>query len=66
MYKEAYSHDTARSIVLEARGTHFDPDVVDAFVAHEDKFFAIGLSLQDAPQTDAPALAGTLTRERGD
>jgi len=47
VYKEAFSHDTARQIVIEARGTHFDPDVVDAFLAIEDKFIAIGRTLAE-------------------
>ncbi len=45
IYKEAYSHEKARQIVVESRGSHFDPDVVDAFLAHEDKFIAIRQSL---------------------
>jgi putative two-component system response regulator len=37
VYKEAYSHDVARSIIAEGRGRQFDPDVVDAFERrHED------------------------------
>jgi putative two-component system response regulator len=53
IYKDAYSHDKARAIVLQARGSHFDPDVVDAFLANEEKFVAIGRSLGDPP--NAPA-----------
>jgi putative two-component system response regulator len=37
-YKEPYSHETAKSIILKERGHHFDPIVVDAFLACEDKF----------------------------
>lgn len=37
-YKEPMSHERARSIILEGRGTHFDPDVVDAFLAAESQF----------------------------
>ncbi len=40
-YKEAYSHDVARSIILDGRGKHFDPDIVDAFLACEPEFIAI-------------------------
>jgi CHASE2 domain-containing sensor protein len=36
-YKSARSHAEALSIITEARGTHFDPAVVDAFLAcHAD------------------------------
>ena len=31
-YKEAYSVEVARDIIKEARGQHFDPDVVEAFL----------------------------------
>lgn len=37
-YKESMSHSKARKIIMEGRGTHFDPDVVDAFVAAEHEF----------------------------
>ena len=41
VYKEAFSHGVARSIILQGRGTQFDPDVVDAFHRHEDEFLQI-------------------------
>jgi adenylate cyclase len=31
-YQQAMSHDDAVKFITEGRGTHFDPDVVDAFV----------------------------------
>ena len=39
-YKAAYTHDLARGVVLHGRGTHFDPAVVDAFVAAEHAVLA--------------------------
>ncbi|HEX3871952.1 MAG TPA: HD domain-containing phosphohydrolase [Pirellulales bacterium] len=41
VYKPAYSHDVARSIILEGRGKHFDPDIVEAFLTSEQEFVAI-------------------------
>ncbi|MCR4415008.1 MAG: HD domain-containing protein, partial [Thermoguttaceae bacterium] len=41
VYKPGFSHQTARSIILEGCGTHFDPDIVDAFLARESDFLAI-------------------------
>ncbi|MBI5581665.1 MAG: PAS domain S-box protein [Deltaproteobacteria bacterium] len=38
LYKEAFSHAKARQIILNLRGTHFDPGVVDAFSAIEGQF----------------------------
>jgi len=37
-YKEAFSHRKARRIILNLRGSHFDPEVVDAFLALEGEF----------------------------
>jgi putative two-component system response regulator len=41
VYKESFTHHIARSIILEERGTHFDPDIVDAFVDVEQEFIDI-------------------------
>jgi PAS domain S-box-containing protein len=38
VYKEALDHQLSRQIIVDKRGTHFAPDVVDAFLAHEDDF----------------------------
>jgi len=41
VYKPAFSHDKAVEIIREGRGSHFDPDVVDAMDATEDQFKAV-------------------------
>ncbi len=41
VYKQAFTHDSAKSIIIEGKGTHFDPDVVDAFLAREENFLGI-------------------------
>jgi len=38
IYKPAFSHETARSIILDSKGTHLDPDVVEAFLKREEDF----------------------------
>lgn len=38
VYKDAFSHQEAKKIITESRGTHFAPDVVDAFLTHEEDF----------------------------
>lgn len=38
VYKPAFSHEKARDIIVEGSGSHFDPDVVQAFLALEDTF----------------------------
>jgi PAS domain S-box-containing protein len=37
-YKEAFSHPKAMQIISSLRGTHFDPEVVDAFLSLEVQF----------------------------
>ena len=46
-YKEAFSHEKAKSIILEARGSHFDPVIVDTFIEIEKDFDHIRKILQD-------------------
>jgi len=58
-YKEPFAHEKCRSIILEGRETHFDPDVVDAFVALEPRFLEIRSEFQgDGRLSPIQALAG--------
>jgi len=41
VYKPALPHARARDIIASSRGSHLDPDVVDAFIADFDTFRAI-------------------------
>lgn len=41
VYKEAFTHDIARSMIVSEAGTHFDPEVVEIFVRSEQTFLAI-------------------------
>jgi len=47
VYKEPYAHDMVRSMILESNGTHFDPEIVKAFLRSEDKFYAIFEQFKD-------------------
>ncbi|MFT4004424.1 MAG: HD domain-containing phosphohydrolase [Lacrimispora sp.] len=47
IYKEAVSHEKAVSIIREDAGKHFDPDVVNAFLALEEKFKGISVKYMD-------------------
>lgn len=47
VYKAAMSHETARDIIGEGRGSHFDPAVVDAFEARHQAFAAIASRFAD-------------------
>ena len=46
-YKDAFSHDKSRAIIIDSRGNHFDPEVVDAFLETEDEFKRIREFYQD-------------------
>ncbi len=37
-YKANFSHKEARKLILKGKGSHFDPNLVDAFVFNEAKF----------------------------
>ena len=37
-YKQSLSHEQARAIIVDDRGSHFDPQVVDAFLEQESSF----------------------------
>jgi putative two-component system response regulator len=41
VYKDAFGHDIAKSIILKEAGSHFAPDIVEAFIQSETKFLAI-------------------------
>jgi HD-GYP domain-containing protein (c-di-GMP phosphodiesterase class II) len=37
-YKEAFSHDKAKNMIVLLKSKHFDPRIVDAFLAVQEKF----------------------------
>ncbi len=41
VYKKAFDHDIARSMIVEESGSHFDPLIVQAFLANEQEFVAV-------------------------
>ena len=52
VYKKAMSHDMALDIIIEERGTHFDPAVVDAFLCTEQAFKLVAIKYADRPTGD--------------
>ncbi len=48
VYKDAFSHEKASAIIVEGRGTQFDPLVVDAFLAEERAFANLSVTYSDA------------------
>jgi putative two-component system response regulator len=48
VYKPAFTHQQALDVMRKGRGTHFDPDVLDAFFEIEGQFAAIADEFRDA------------------
>ena len=46
-YKPAMSIEKTIAIILEGKGTHFDPEVVDAFLKIKDEMLKVAVSLAD-------------------
>jgi len=64
VYKPPFPHAKAVQIIQEGRGTHFDPDVVDAFLALEDTFRNIALTFADCDE-EREALIGANASDAG-
>ncbi len=52
VYKDAYTHDVARSLLIEGSGKHFDARIVNAFLDEEETFKEIRFQLH---RDDVPA-----------
>lgn len=46
-YKEPYSHETAKTIILQNKGKHFDPKVIEAFLRCEAHFIVISKAFKE-------------------
>jgi HD-GYP domain-containing protein (c-di-GMP phosphodiesterase class II) len=62
-YKEPLSHERAIEIMKQGRGSHFDPDILDAFLEIQEEFRSIARrfgegdresSLPDSPGSERP------------
>lgn len=49
VYKPAFPHAQAMQIIEQGRGSHFDPDMLDAFVAIQAQCMAIAAQHRDDP-----------------
>jgi response regulator RpfG family c-di-GMP phosphodiesterase len=58
-YKEAYSHEKSKQIILNLKDSHFDPQVVEAFVKLENAFNRVRKEKLEDEMTliEAPAQA---------
>jgi len=50
VYKDGMPHAQAVDIIAQGRGSHFDPDIADAFVALQDVFRAIAQRFADSDE----------------
>ncbi len=62
VYKAAFSHEKAVEIIREGRGSHFDPDMVDAFLVLSEEFRRIAQRFADG----APAIQAQIDRLAAD
>jgi putative two-component system response regulator len=54
-YHRGMTHDQAVTLIRAGRGTHFDPDVVDAFVSVEPQFHRLARELLDQSGAEGPS-----------
>ena len=67
VYKPPMRHERAVEIIRAGRGSHFDPDLVDAFLAIHETFRNIALTYADCDEERrmlGNVLAGTATQAR--
>ncbi len=50
VYKEGMPHEKAVRIIAEGKGNHFDPDIVDAFMALTEQFREVALRYADSDE----------------
>jgi len=62
-YKKAFTHETARDIILEKRSRHLDPDVVDAFVESDREFSEVCARLAAVETLNAASPAAAAASE---
>jgi putative two-component system response regulator len=47
VYRDALTHSQAKALIVQERGTQFDPDVIDAFLQTESRFVSIHERFKD-------------------
>jgi putative two-component system response regulator len=55
-YKEPWPEDQVVALIRKGSGVHFDPRLVDLFLAHLDRFRAILLAHPDEPHDEDPGI----------
>ena len=57
VYKAPMAHEEAVKIIVAGKGSHFDPDMVDAFLELQDSFRAIAARYADHAEQPQPSVA---------
>jgi len=52
VYKPPFPHEQALAMIVEDRGSHFDPDIVDALIQLAGEFASIARNFRDEPDPD--------------
>lgn len=60
VYKDGMPHEKAAGIIQEGSGTHFDPDILEAFVSIQDTFRSIAVRCADADLEEKKAYFATV------
>jgi putative two-component system response regulator len=60
VYKNAFSHTLAKSMIVEKSNSHFDPVIVEAFLAEESLFLAIRAEFADDNANDPTEYAAAI------
>jgi adenylate cyclase len=55
VYKKPMPYEEVRQIMSQGRGTHFDPDILDAFLEIEEEFRRIAEKFADPAQLGTPS-----------
>ncbi len=50
VYKDGMPHEKAAKIIVEGKGSHFDPDIVDAFLAVEGEILRVAARFADSAE----------------
>ncbi len=64
VYKAAYTHEQARTIIVRDSGKHFDPEIVAAFVECEDLFRKTAAGAQRKGEQVGPTLSPATDPQR--
>jgi putative two-component system response regulator len=62
VYKGALPHDEVVQAIVEGRGVHFDPDMVDAFLRIQEDWRRIAIDFADEHEEPAAEPRGPAAR----